>query len=325
MNKMRRTISIAMRMLDNVININYYAVEKASNSNMQHRPVGLGLMGFSDALLGLRIPYASEAAVTFSDVLQEVISYEAISASHALSVERGSYSTFEGSLWSKGVLPIDSIELLANSREKGVDINRKQMLDWDSLRALVKQGMRNSNCLAIAPTATISNIVGVSQGIEPIYQNLYVKSNLSGEFTVVNKYLVDDLKRLDIWDSAIIHDLKFYDGSVAKIDRIPGDIKVLYANAFEIEPKWLIDCAAARQKWLDQAQSLNIYISAPSGSKLDKTYKYAWSKGLKTTYYLRSLGATSAEKSTVSSGTLNAVASGVKMCAIDNPECEACQ
>ncbi|MBU2834068.1 ribonucleoside-diphosphate reductase subunit alpha [Acidithiobacillus ferriphilus] len=324
--KLSRTIRVAMRMLDNVIDMNYYAVAKARNSNLRHRPVGLGLMGFSDALLQMRIPYASAAALAFADISQEVISYHAIDASADLARERGSYQSFPGSLWSQGILPIDSIELLAASREHGVDVDRSQRLNWTALRDKVKAGIRNSNCLAIAPTATISNIVGVSQGIEPIYQNLYVKSNLSGEFTVVNSYLVHDLKRLELWDEVMVNDLKYFDGSVMPVDRIPASIKPLYANAFETDPAWLVEAAARRQKWLDQAQSLNLYFGQPSGKKIDEIYRLAWKRGLKTTYYLRSLGATAAEKSTVQTGTLNAVGSGQpKACALDDPTCEACQ
>ncbi|MBU2818265.1 ribonucleoside-diphosphate reductase subunit alpha, partial [Acidithiobacillus ferrooxidans] len=324
--KLHHTIRVAMRMLDNVIDMNYYAVAKARNSNLRHRPVGLGLMGFSDALLQMRIPYASAAALAFADISQEVISYHAIDASADLARERGSYQSFPGSLWSQGILPIDSIDLLAAGREHGVDVDRSQHLDWATLRSKVRGGMRNSNCLAIAPTATISNIVGVSQGIEPIYQNLYVKSNLSGEFTVVNSYLVHDLKRLELWDEVMVNDLKYFDGSVMPVDRIPASIKPLYANAFETDPEWLVEAAARRQKWLDQAQSLNLYFGQPSGKKIDEIYRLAWKRGLKTTYYLRSLGATAAEKSTVQTGTLNAVVSGQpKACAIDDPTCEACQ
>ena len=324
--KLSRTIRVAMRMLDNVIDMNYYAVAKARNSNLRHRPVGLGLMGFSDALLQMRIPYASTAALAFADISQEVISYHAIDASADLARERGSYQSFPGSLWSQGILPIDSIELLAASREHGVDVDRSQRLNWTALRDKVKAGIRNSNCLAIAPTATISNIVGVSQGIEPIYQNLYVKSNLSGEFTVVNSYLVHDLKRLELWDEVMVNDLKYFDGSVMPVDRIPASIKPLYANAFETDPAWLVEAAARRQKWLDQAQSLNLYFGQPSGKKIDEIYRLAWKRGLKTTYYLRSLSATAAEKSTVQTGTLNAVGSGQpKACALDDPTCEACQ
>lgn len=322
--KLQRTIKTAVRMLDNVIDVNYYSVIQARRSNLLHRPIGLGLMGFQDALYKLDISYESEAAVEFADRSMEHISYYAIKASTDLAEERGAYETFEGSLWSKGVLPIDSINNLQATRGLYLDQDRSQTLDWQTLRTRVcTVGMRNSNVMAIAPTATISNICGVSQSIEPTYQNLYVKSNLSGEFTVVNNYLVDDLKAVDLWDSVMINDLKYFNGSVQNIDRIPDNLKSKYATAFEVDAQWLIDAASRRQKWIDQAQSLNLYLAQPSGKKLDALYRAAWLRGLKTTYYLRSLGATDAEKSTVNTGTLNAVA--VNACAIDNPDCEACQ
>lgn len=306
--KLRQTVRIAVRMLDNVVDINYYTVDSARNSNLRHRPVGLGLMGFQDALYLLDIAYASEKAVEFADLSMELISYYAIEASHELAMERGSYGSFEGSLWSQGVLPIDSIEILSRERGEGfLDMDRSATLDWAPLREKVKKGMRNSNVMAIAPTATISNICGVNQSIEPIYQNLYVKSNMSGDFTVINPYLVRELKNRDLWDDAMVNDLKFNDGSVQEIDRIPQDLKEKYRSAFEVEPRWLIDAASRRQKWLDQAQSLNLYMTGVSGKKLDLTYRMAWYKGLKTTYYLRSMGATSAEKSTINTGKLNAV------------------
>lgn len=325
--KLKRTVSTAIRMLDNVIDINFYPVDKARRSNLRHRPIGLGLMGFQDALYKLDISYQSDAAVKFADNTMEYISYYAISSSCELAKERGSYATFEGSLWSKGILPIDSISLLQKSRGKYLEQDQTQTLDWQSLRQSVKiNGMRNSNVLAIAPTATISNICGVSQSIEPTYQNLFVKSNLSGEFTIVNPYLVKDLKEINLWDKVMVNDLKYYNGSLSKISRIPENIKSKYLTAFEIAPKWLIECASRRQKWIDQAQSLNLYIATPSGKKLDDTYKLAWSKGLKTTYYLRSLGATDTEKSTVDKGVLNAVKSSVvNACSIDDPDCESCQ
>ncbi|MBS0359375.1 MAG: ribonucleoside-diphosphate reductase subunit alpha [Proteobacteria bacterium] len=328
--KLERTIKTAIRMLDNVIDINYYAVPQAKNSNAKHRPIGLGLMGFQDALYKLGLDYTSQEAVEFADHSMEFISYYAIKASSELSEERGSYSTFPGSLWSKGILPIDSIELLQKSRGQYLEQDRSKMLDWDKLRTRVKStGMRNSNVMAIAPTATISNICGVSQSIEPTYQNLYVKSNLSGEFTVVNPYLVTELKQLGLWDSVMVNDLKYFDGSVQKIDRIPSELKRRYATAFEIEPKWLVEAASRRQKWIDQAQSLNLYMAEPSGKKLDTLYRMAWIRGLKTTYYMRSLGATSAEKSTIHDGSLNAVrvetTTGPKVCSIDDPTCESCQ
>ncbi|HZF82037.1 MAG TPA: ribonucleoside-diphosphate reductase subunit alpha, partial [Burkholderiaceae bacterium] len=360
--KLKKTISTAMRMLDNVIDINYYAVKKARDSNLRHRPVGLGLMGFQDALYELRIPYGSEQAVEFADRSMEAICYHAYWASTELARERGKYSSFRGSLWDKGILPIDSLDLLEKARGGYVEVDRSASLDWDALRAKIAQdGMRNSNCVAIAPTATISNIIGVDASIEPCFGNLSVKSNLSGEFTVINHYLVRDLKRLGLWDDVMVMDLKHFDGSLRPIDRVPQDIKALYATAFEVEPTWLVEAAARRQKWIDQAQSLNIYMAGASGKKLDDTYKLAWLRGLKTTYYLRTISATHAEKSTVQSGRLNAVSSGgshemsaaaakpaapsalelaaaaaqaqmaavpatdIKFCAIDDPGCEACQ
>lgn len=330
--KLRRTVHTALRMLDNVIDINYYTVPQAKRSNLKHRPIGLGIMGFQDCLYQLRVPYTSDAAVDFADLSMELVSYYAIEASSDLAKERGPYLSYEGSLWSKGILPIDSIELLQKARGSYLEQNRSKTLDWDALRKKVlADGMRNSNCMAIAPTATISNICGVSQSIEPTYQNLFVKSNMSGEFTVVNPYLVNDLKKLDLWDSVMVNDLKYFDGSVQQISRIPQDIKQLYATAFEIDPSWLIEAGSRRQKWIDQSQSLNLYMAAPSGKKLDELYRLAWLRGLKTTYYLRTMGATHTEKSTVTSGTLNAVqpvsmdSDTPKACSISDPDCEACQ
>lgn len=357
--KLARTVKTAVRMLDNVIDINYYAVPQAKNSNLKHRPVGMGIMGFQDALYEMGMAYGSDEAVNFADESMEVISYYAIQTSSHLAVERGAYSTFKGSLWDQGILPIDSLEIVAKSRpERMFEVDRTQRLDWDSLRAKVqKDGMRNSNVMAIAPTATISNICGVSQSIEPTFQNLYVKSNLSGEFTVINPYLVRALKERGLWDTVMVNDLKHFEGSVQKIARIPEELKAIFATAFEVEPRWIVDAASRRQKWIDQAQSLNLYISGANGKKLDITYKMAWLRGLKTTYYLRALGATSAEKSTINTGALNAVkpatveaaapaaapvveakkpeaveedgftqAAPVPMaCSIDNPDCEACQ
>lgn len=333
--KLQKTIQTAIRMLDNVIDINYYSVIQARRSNLRHRPIGLGIMGFQDALYKANIAYASQEAVEFADQTMEIISYYAILASTHLAEERGVYSTFEGSLWSKGILPIDSVELLAHARGKYLELDRSAKMDWNDLRQRVKTvGMRNSNVMAIAPTATISNICGVSQSIEPTYQNLYVKSNLSGEFTVVNPYLVSDLKKLNLWDEVLVNDLKYFNGSVQRIERIPADLKAKYATAFEVEPKWLIEAGARRQKWIDQAQSLNIYIDKPSGKKIDDVYKLAWLRGLKTTYYCRTLGASDAEKSTVSRSTLNAVKADLTetamvvnagVCPIDDPSCEACQ
>ncbi len=369
--RLKRTIATAMRMLDNVIDINFYTIPEARRSNLKHRPVGLGLMGFQDALHALRIPFASDRAVAFADTSMEAISFHAISASVDLAAERGSYPSFSGSLWSKGILPIDSIEILADARasalpdevgtgspsgnatiKNGLEMDRSSELDWRTLRARVQStGMRNSNVMAIAPTATISNICGVAQSIEPAYQNLYVKSNMSGDFTEVNEFLVRDLKARGLWDEVMVSDLKYFDGSVGSIDRVPDDLKLLYATAFEIDSAWLIEAASRRQKWIDQAQSLNLYIANPSGKKLDQLYRLAWARGLKTTYYLRSRSATHVEKSTLkgTDGKLNAVASaplaampvnqpivvpqaaGAKdfsealACSIDNPDCEACQ
>jgi ribonucleoside-diphosphate reductase alpha chain len=306
--KLKRTIHTAMRMLDNVIDINYYSVGKARTSNMKHRPVGMGIMGFQDALYELRLPYASQQAVEFADRSMEAVAYYAYWASTELAEERGRYSSFNGSLWDKGILPKDSLKLLQEERGGYLEYDDSATLDWDALRNRIKQvGMRNSNCLAIAPTATIANIVGVSASIEPTYQNIYVKSNLSGEFTVANKYLVADLKKLGLWDEVMVGDLKYFDGSLARIDRVPAELRALYATSFEVEPVWLVEAAARRQKWIDQAQSLNIYMAGASGKKLDDTYKLAWIRGLKTTYYLRTLAATSAEKSTGKGGELNAV------------------
>jgi ribonucleoside-diphosphate reductase alpha chain len=336
--RLEKTVTTAMRMLDNVIDINFYTIPEARRSNLRHRPVGLGLMGYQDALHLLRLAVASDAAVAFADASMEAISYHAIAASVDLAAERGRYPSFEGSLWSQGILPIDSIELLADARGS-VDMDRATSRDWRALREQVRSvGMRNSNVMAIAPTATISNICGVAQSIEPAYQNLYVKSNMSGDFTVVNEYLVRDLKARGLWDEVMVNDLKYFDGSVGAIDRIPGDLKALYATAFEIDSAWLVEAAARRQKWIDQAQSLNLYIANPSGKKLDGLYRLAWSRGLKTTYYLRSRSATHVEKSTLkgTDGKLNAVSTVALMspapdlsaavaCSIDNPECEACQ
>ena len=362
--KLKKTINTAMRMLDNVIDINYYAVKKARDSNMRHRPVGLGIMAFQDSLYELRIPYASQAAVEFADQSMEAVCYYAYWASTELSKERGKYSSYKGSLWDRGILPLDTLDMLSKERGGFVEVDRSATMDWEILRAKIAQdGMRNSNCVAIAPTATISNIIGVDASIEPCFGNLSVKSNLSGEFTVINGYLVKDLKRLGLWDDVMVVDLKHYDGSLRPIDRVPQDIKTLYATAFEVETQWLVEAASRRQKWIDQAQSLNIYMAGASGKKLDDTYKLAWLRGLKTTYYLRTMAATHAEKSTVKAGRLNAVSSGsnsgdvsaltqplapivssmevaaaaaraqmavipatdIKFCGVDDPTCESCQ
>ncbi len=354
--KLKATIKTAMRMLDNVIDINYYAVAKTRNSNLKHRPVGLGIMGFQDCLHLLQHPYASDGAMSFADRSMEAVCYYAYWASTELAEERGRYASYKGSLWDRGVMPQDSLKMLREERGGYVEIDESVTMDWGILRARVKEhGMRNSNCVAIAPTATISNIIGVAASIEPEYQNIYVKSNLSGEFTVVNEHLVAELKRLDLWDDVMVSDLKYFDGSLAKIDRVPEHLRRLYATAFEVDATWLVEAGARRQKWIDQAQSLNIYMAGASGKKLDETYKLAWVRGLKTTYYLRTLAATSAEKSTGQGGELNAVsssgaASGAsagramsaknstpaathsvqepeapKFCAIDDPTCESCQ
>ena len=319
--RLERTVSRAVRMLDNVIDINYYAVPQARNANLRHRPVGLGLMGFQDALYKLGVPYASPEAVEFADVAMEQISYFAIRSSAELAGERGAYESYEGSLWDQGILPIDSISRLKDNRREGdLSVDTTARLDWTPVRELVaKHGMRNSNVMAIAPTATISNIVGVSQSIEPAYQNLFVKSNLSGEFTVVNPSLVRDLKAEGLWDNVMVNDLKYFDGSVQQIDRIPDELKARYATAFEIDARWLVEAGSRRQKWLDQAQSLNLYMAEPNGRKLDALYQLAWERGLKTTYYLRSLGATGAEK------TAPVAAPQPQVCSIDDPDCEACQ
>ncbi len=333
--KLARTVKTAMRMLDNVIDINYYSVPQARRSNLRHRPIGMGIMGFQDALYIQRIPCASAEAVNFADTSMEFISYHAIQTSSDLAEERGRYATFEGSLWSQGILPIDSLQQLKAERGEHLDINTEHRLDWESLRIRVKEvGMRNSNCMAIAPTATISNICGVTQSIEPTYQNLFVKSNLSGEFTVINPYLVQDLKIRGLWDETMVNDLKYFDGSVQEIERMPEELKALYATAFEIDPVWLVESAACRQKWLDQSQSLNLYMRDPSGTRLDQLYRLAWLRGLKTTYYLRSMGATSVEKNTVQkSEVVEEVSDAINLdsaplpnaCSITDPECEACQ
>jgi ribonucleoside-diphosphate reductase alpha chain len=351
--KLKRTIKVAMRMLDNVIDINYYAVKKARDSNLRHRPVGMGIMAFQDSLYEMRVPYASAEAVEFADRSMEAVCYYAYWASSELAKERGQYASYKGSLWDKGILPIDSLDMLAQARGGYLEVDRSKTLDWDALRAKIAQdGMRNSNCVAIAPTATISNIIGVDASIEPCFGNLSVKSNLSGEFTVINHYLVRDLKRLGLWDDVMVMDLKHFDGSLRAIDRVPQEVKALYATAFEVEPTWLVEAASRRQKWIDQAQSLNIYMAGASGKKLDETYKLAWLRGLKTTYYLRTSSAQQVEKSTVQAGSHNAVSSGpaagsmsaleaaaaaaqaqmnaipatdIKFCGVDDPTCESCQ
>ena len=324
--KLEKTINTAMRMLDNVIDYNYYSVQQARTSNLRHRPVGLGIMGFQDALYKQHLSYSSEDAIDFADQSMEAVSYYAIQASTQLADERGAYSSYQGSLWSQGILPIDSIAKLKAARGDYLQQDDSACMNWDSLRQRVMSiGMRNSNTMAIAPTATISNICGVSQSIEPIYQNLYVKSNLSGEFTVVNPYLVDDLKAHGIWDDVMVNDLKYYDGSVQSIDRVPDELKKIYSTAFEIDSRWLVEAASRRQKWIDQGQSLNLYMAEPSGKKLDNLYKLAWARGLKTTYYLRSLGATAVEKSATLTPETKPFEAEAKVCSILDPDCDACQ
>ncbi len=342
--KVKQTVTTALRMLDNVIDINYYSVDTAKNSNLKHRPVGMGLMGFQDALYMQDAPYCSDAAIEFADRSMEIISYYAIHASSELAKERGTYPSYDGSLWSQGIFPKDSIDILEKNRgSEFIKVDKSETLDWDKLRTKVKKdGMRNSNVMAIAPTATISNITGVTQSIEPTYQNLYVKSNLSGEFTIVNPHLVRKLKGLNLWDDVMINDLKYFEGSLSEISRIPDDIKKLFSTAFEVEPRYIVESASRRQKWIDQAQSLNLYIGNANGKKLDLTYRMAWYSGLKTTYYLRSIAATTTEKSTINQGSLNAVSAQAEStpevphelgapapvpeaCSLDDPDCEACQ
>jgi ribonucleoside-diphosphate reductase alpha chain len=338
-----KTIRTAMRMLDNVIDINYYPTPEARNANLKHRPVGLGLMGFQDALYKLRISYASEAAVQFADRSMEVISFYAILASTELAAERGTYLSYKGSKWDRGLLPLDTIDLLEQERGEPVGMDRSSSVDWTPVREAVKKhGMRNSNTMAIAPTATISNIIGVSQSIEPSFKNLFAKGNLSGDFTVINNWLVDDLRELGLWDEKMLGDLKYMDGSVQEIDRIPLHLREIYRTSFEIDPTWYVECASRRQKWIDMGQSLNLYIAAPNGRKLSDMYMNAWEAGLKTTYYLRSTAASTIEKSTLSTRPrwtkrptegqqddkmemVARPATEVKACSILDPGCEACQ
>ncbi len=357
LDRLATTIRTAVRMLDNVIDINFYPTPEAGRSNLRHRPVGLGIMGFQDALHALGVSYASEAAVQFADTSMEAIAYHAILASSELAGERGAYPTYAGSKWDRGMLPLDTLELLEQERGDAIAVDRSASLDWQPVRdSIARHGMRNSNVLAIAPTATISTIIGVTQSIEPAYKYLYVKSNLSGEFTQVSDVLVADLKRLGLWDPQMLDELKYYDGSLQNIGRIPLELRQRYLTSFELEPKWLIECAARRQKWIDQGQSLNLYLAEPSGRKMHDMYFLAWQKGLKTTYYLRTLAATQVEKSTVDvnrfgiqpkwmknksassdvevrrepEGTDSTLSSASvpqagAMCPIDDPGCEACQ
>ena len=343
--KLEGTVNTAVRMLDNVIDINFYPTAEARNANQRHRPVGLGLMGFQDALIAGGIPFASEAAVEFADRSMEAISYFAIKRSAELAGERGKYPSYDGSKWDRGLLPIDTVGLLEEERGRKIQQDRSASMDWEPVRKLVKKhGMRNSNVMAIAPTATISTIVGATQSIEPMYKHLFVKSNLSGEFTQVNRRLVEDLKERGLWDADMLEELKYYDGSLRDIDRVPEDVKAMHPTAFEVHPQWIIECASRRQKWIDMGMSLNLYLENPSGRKLHDMYTLAWEKGLKTTYYLRTLAATQIEKSTVdvnrfgiqprwmksksASGELQ-VERGAEgtpnACQIDDPECEACQ
>jgi ribonucleoside-diphosphate reductase alpha chain len=294
------TVKTAIRMLDNVIDINYYPIPEAASSNLKHRPIGLGLMGFQDCLWELGVSYASDAAVEFADRSMELISWHALLASSQLAGERGAYPSYPGSKWDRGLLPIDTIDLLASERGQAIEVDRSVSLDWAPVRESIREhGMRNSNTMAIAPTATISNIQGVAQSIEPIFSNLFVKSNLSGEFTIVNESLVAELEEAGLWSEELLDEIKYWDGSIAALERIPLEIRLRYPTAFEVEPEWLIEAASRRQKWIDMGQSLNLYIAEPSGKKLNDMYMLAWKKGLKTTYYLRSRGATQTEKSTL--------------------------
>ncbi len=334
-----KTITTAMRMLDNVIDINYYPTKEAKNANMRHRPVGLGIMGFQDALYKMKMSYASQEAVEFADHSMEAISYYAILASSKLAMQRGSYETFSGSKWDRGLLPLDTIDFLEKERGLPIKMDRSSTLNWDLVRKSIRQhGMRNSNCMAIAPTATISNITGISQSIEPTFKNLFAKGNLSGDFTVINEYLVEDLKKLDLWDASMIEELKYMDGSIQEIERIPRALREIYPTAFEIEPYWYVECASRRQKWIDMGQSLNLYIAAPNGRKLHEMYMHAWESGLKTTYYLRSVAANTIEKTTLQSrprwasegkAEEDAPVEEIKACSLEarmrGEECEACQ
>jgi ribonucleoside-diphosphate reductase alpha chain len=297
--KLSTTIRTAVRMLDNVIDINFYPTAEAKASNHLHRPIGLGLMGFQDALYIQKISYASHEAVKFADISMELISYYAILASSELAQERGPYSSYSGSKWDRGFLPIDTLKMLEEQRQGQLEMDTSSSLDWSPVRTSIKKyGMRNSNTMAIAPTATISNITGVTQSIEPMYKHLFVKSNLSGEFTIPNTYLVEELKKLQLWDDNMLDDLKYFDGSISEIDSIPESTKRLFLTAFEIDPEWLIECGSRRQKWIDMGQSLNLYLAEPSGKKLHQMYLLAWKKGIKTTYYMRTLAATQIEKAT---------------------------
>ena len=328
-----KTVKTGMRMLDNVIDINFYPAEEAKNSNSKHRPVGLGIMGLQDALYKADLPFESDGAISFSDNAQEVIAYNAILASSELAKEKGVYQTYKGSKWDRGIFPIDTVKLLEEERGMEIPIPKVGELDWDPVREHVKQhGMRNSNTMAIAPTATISTIAGCFPTIEPIYKNIYVKANMSGEFTIVNSFLVDDLKKINLWNKEMLDQLKYYDGSVHLIPGIPQKIKEKYKTAFGIDPLHCIKMTAVRAKWIDQSQSHNVFMQGTSGKKLDEIYITAWKLGLKTTYYLRSLGASQVEKSTLDASKFGFTqkreyTNGQVLGAVctDEPDCEACQ
>jgi ribonucleoside-diphosphate reductase alpha chain len=331
---LEKTVATAIRMLDNVIDLNFYPTIEAENSNLKHRPIGLGVMGLQDALYQLDLPFDSEEAVVFSDKLQEFISYQAILNSSLLAKEKGPYSSFKGSKWDRGILPLDTIDLLEKERGQLVEIDRESRMDWEKIRQSVREnGMRNSNCMAIAPTATIANISGCFPTIEPIYKNLYVKSNASGEFTILNRYLIEDLKEAELWNENIQEKLKRFDGSVQNIYEIPTKLRSKYKEVFEIDPSWIIKHAAKRAKWVDQSQSVNIFAATTSGRFLSSVYHQAWKAGLKTTYYLRTLGASAIEKSTIDINKeekspkveLKINSSEPALCKIGDPECEACQ
>jgi ribonucleoside-diphosphate reductase alpha chain len=298
--KVKETVTVGMRILDNVIDLNYYPIPEAKTANMRHRAVGLGLGGFQDALYQLDIDFGSERCIAFSDESMELVSYHAIMASAMLAKERGTYQSYKGSKWERGILPLDTVALLEKERGEAIEITRESKLDWTPVREAIQMyGMRNSNCMAVAPTASTSTIVGAIPSIEPIYKNIYVESNISGDFTVVNPYLVSDLKRLGLWNEAMLNELKYRDGSIAQIAGIPDSIKNKYKEVFEIDMRWIVKAAAYRGKWMDQSQSLNIFFRGSSGKDLSEVYFYAWRMGVKTTYYLRTLAATQVEKSTV--------------------------
>ena len=330
----KQTLTTGMRMLDNVVDINFYTIPETEKSNNLHRPVGLGLMGYQDALYQLNIDFASDENLKFADRSMEFISYCAYSASSDLAKERGSYKTYEGSKWSRGILPIDTLRILELERGLNLTVDKNYTLDWESLRNKIKeQGMRNSNCLAIAPTATISNITGVAPCVEPIFKNIYSKENMSGSFLVINTYLVDDLIARNLWNKQTLDLIKYYNGSIANISQIPADLKNKYKETFEIDPKWIVRAAAYRGKWIDQSASTNIFVSTSSGKFLSDIYMDAWQTGLKTTYYLRTLAASQISKTieipqNQEEKIIEILAPEVAMpkaCLINNPDCEACQ